>query len=255
MHELSIVLASVLQIFLLLGVGAVARGVNWLTDEADQSLSKLLLHVLTPCLIFDKVVGNPALQDLRNLLVAPLWGFGITLGCMFIARLFAPLAGLRDAPSRGTFGFVTGFNNYGYFPIPLVAALYGADSRTMAVLLIVNTGVELVLWTAGILFLTGHGDKNAWKRVLNAPLAAMVLAIVVSVTHTEAWVPGFLRKAIHLLGECCIPMGLLFVGAVYKDELKPGFMKGGARPVVVGLALRLGLLPLFMLGMARADLR
>lgn len=249
MHELWIILASVLQIFLVLGVGALARGRDWLTEEADQSLSKLLLHVLTPCLIFDKVVGNEALSDPRNLLVAPLWGFGITLSCMFLARLCAPLAGLTSRASRGTFGFVTGFNNYGYFPIPLVAALF--DGRTMAVLLIVNTGIELVLWTAGVLFLTGRGEPGAWKRILNAPLAAMILSILVSVTGSEGAVPGFLRQAIHLLGECCIPMGLLFVGAVYKEEMKPGFLTGGTRPMLVGLVLRLGLLPLFMLTMAR----
>jgi predicted permease len=247
--ELAIIFASVLQIFLLLGVGAVARGVNWLTEEADHSLSKLLLHVLTPCLIFDKVVGNEALSDPRNLVVAPLWGFGITLACMFIARAFAPLAGLRSAVSRGTFGFVTGFNNYGYFPIPLVAALF--DARTMAVLLIVNTGVELALWTAGVLFLTGRGQPGSWKRILNAPLFAMLIALAVSIAGAESAVPGFLRRAIHMLGECCIPVGLLFVGAVYKEELSLDVLRGGGRPVAVGLVLRLGLLPLFMLGLAR----
>lgn len=249
MPELVIIFSSVLQIFLVLGVGAVARGVNWLTEEADHSLSKLLLHVLTPCLIFDKVVGNEALSDPRNLLVAPLWGFGVTLACMFIARLCAPLAGLTSRASRGTFGFVTGFNNYGYFPIPLVAALF--DGRTMAVLLIVNTGIELLLWTGGVLFLTGRGEPGSWKRILNAPLFAMILSLLITVSHTEGMVPGFLRQAIHLLGECCIPMGLLFVGAVYKEELKPGFLAGGARPLAVGLVLRLGVLPLFMLAMAR----
>lgn len=245
MHELVIIFASVLQIFLIMGVGAVARGVNWLTEESDHSLSKLLLHVLTPCLIFDKVVGNEALKDISNLVAAPLWGFGITLAGMLVSRALAPLAGLRERADRGTFGFVTGFYNYGYFPIPLVAALF--DAKALAVLLLVNTGIELTMWTAGVLFLTGSSQKGSWKRILNAPLFAMLLAIAVSATHTEAFIPGWLRKAVSLMGECCIPLGLLFVGAVYKDELKPGFMRGGLRPVAVGLALRLGLLPLIAL--------
>ena len=76
MMSLSDVLSAVLPVFFLALVGIGLRRVRWLTEEADATLLRLVVNVLTPCLIFDKVLGNQALQRAENLFIPPLMGFG-----------------------------------------------------------------------------------------------------------------------------------------------------------------------------------
>ena len=65
----------ILPVFAIVAIGVALRRVQWLTAAADESLLKLVVNFLYPCLIFESVEGNPALRDPRNLLWAPLAGF------------------------------------------------------------------------------------------------------------------------------------------------------------------------------------
>lgn len=71
MMSLSDVLSAVLPVFCLALIGIGLRRVRWLTEEADATLLRLVVNVLTPCLIFDKVLGNRALQRAENLFIPP----------------------------------------------------------------------------------------------------------------------------------------------------------------------------------------
>ena len=70
-----ILLTAVAPVFLIILGGFVLRRVHWLTMEADQSLLRICINVLMPCLILDSVLGNPALEKFENISVPPLVGF------------------------------------------------------------------------------------------------------------------------------------------------------------------------------------
>src|SRR5690606_3313822 len=70
-------------VFAVTMIGASARSLGWLTREADSGLLKLIIRVLMPCFIFQKVVGNPAFSDASNIYMPPLWGFlAVAVGCL-----------------------------------------------------------------------------------------------------------------------------------------------------------------------------
>jgi len=71
MIEFNVVLAAVVPVFLITGAGFVLRRLGWLTEEADHSLLRLTINLLLPCLLLDSALGNPALSEWRNLLLAP----------------------------------------------------------------------------------------------------------------------------------------------------------------------------------------
>ena len=75
MNEFTTVLGAVLPIFGIAAVGLLIRKLNWLTEQADQSLLRVNINLLLPCLILDAALGNPALSEMRNLLLAPVVGF------------------------------------------------------------------------------------------------------------------------------------------------------------------------------------
>jgi predicted permease len=53
-----------------------------------------------------------------------------------------------------------------------------------------------------------------------------------------------------MLGLCAVPLGLLMTGAVLADHATPHVLRGGWSSILLGIGLRLGVLPAIILGMA-----
>ena len=64
-------LGAVLAVFAVMAIGAVARRVNWLTEEADQSLIHVVVRILFPALILEVVLKSTVLLRPAKSLSAP----------------------------------------------------------------------------------------------------------------------------------------------------------------------------------------
>jgi predicted permease len=243
----------VLPIFCLAGAGVVLRQLDWLTADADASLLRVTVNVLAPCLIFDSILGNGAFAQPGNVWLPPLVGFGTVALAVPLAMLFRGVAGLRDERARRTFTLAVSVYNYGYVPIPLVLALFqGAVARnTLAVLFVHNVGVELALWSFGLILLGGGTLRDSWRRILNPPFFAIVLTLALNFFIAEERVPGFVRTTAHMLGQCAIPFGVLLIGATMADYVHEFHSAASVRLVIASCSLRLGILPVLFLLLAK----
>ena len=249
MNEFSTVLKAVIPIFSIALVGLFIRKLNWLTEEADHSLLRVNINLLLPCLILDSTLGNPALSRLSNLLLAPVVGIGTLLVGVGIAIAARPFHGLVERKPVRTFGLSVGMYNYGYIPIPLSILLF--DKQTTGVLLVHNVGVETALWTFGVMLMTGGSLGKDWRKIINGPLIAILLAIILNWLQWQDRLPETVRIAIHWLGECAIPMALILIGAIVADHLSEFHSASGWRVIGTALLLRLGLLPILFLLLAK----
>ncbi len=235
---------AVIPVFGIIVLGLLLRRFQWLTEEADRSLLRVNINVLFPCLVLDAALGNPALGKASNLVLAPLVGFStVALG-----MLLADVAGRgfdMERRSRHTFAVTTGIYNYSYIPLPLAMLLFPGGS-TVGVLFLHNVGVELAMWTLGVMLLGRHQATDStpgWKRLVNAPLIAILAALALNWTGLHRLVPSAALTGIHWLGQCAIPMALLLIGAVVADFL-PEFTSQRSFPVIGGACLlRLAVLP------------
>src|SRR5229473_713782 len=180
MTQFLIVLGVVLPVFGIAVVGLIIRRLNWLSEEADQSLLRVNINLLYPCLILDAALGNPALARWDNLVVAPIVGFGTAVGGMVIALWAQRFTGLKTIKEQRTFGLTVGLYNYGYLPVPLALLLFG--NPTTGVLFVHNVGVETAVWTFGVMLLSGAKWERDWKQLVNAPLVAIALALLLNWT-------------------------------------------------------------------------
>ncbi|HEX2099154.1 MAG TPA: AEC family transporter [Candidatus Synoicihabitans sp.] len=234
-------LLLIVPVFALIGLGAIARRVRWLTEEADGSLLKLVVNLLYPCLIFENVLGNAALRDPSNVLLAPLVGY-VTLAGGILAALYAgKLLGLEPGRGLRTFAYSVGIYNYGYIPIPLMAALFGPES--LGVLLVHNVGCEAAIWTVGILVLSGGSLREGWKKLINAPLITLVLALIGNVFNLDAHLPQAVRTVIGMCGACAIPLGLLLIGGTLMEYLARPAQLFSLRIISTATLLRLVVFP------------
>ena len=242
-------LLLVLPVFALIGVGVGARRLHWIEGEAETSLIRLVVNLTYPCLIFESVAGNAALNSPGNLILPPLLGFGITWMGIRLALAAAHLIGLHVGTGLRTFALAVGIANYGYLPLPIMEAMWGPESR--GVLLVHNVGVEIAIWTVGLLVLSGESLRTGWRKLISPILITLVLAVVVNLTGLTPHLPGVLTKTIHALAVCAIPLGLIMTGVNLAQYLHEPAELFDPRVSISAMALRLGLLPVLILLIAK----
>ncbi len=253
MIDFQTVLFAVLPVFFIVGAGLAMRRLNWLTEEADGSLMRVTVNLLVPCLSFDKILGNAALERGSNLWLAPLVGFGTVAAGVAVAWLARGGTGLRDEAGRRTFVFSTAVYNYGYVPIPLALALFDDGGQTAGLVLVHNLGVEVALWTFGMILLGGVNLRTGWKKILSPPLVAILVSVGLNFALRSAQIelPEVVRDTVRTLGQCAIPMGVILIGATMADHLPQFGAAGGGRVMGLSCLVRIGLLPVLFLALAK----
>lgn len=257
MSELWILLNAVLPVLGIVGAGFVLRRVGWLSEEADASLMRLTINVLTPCLIADTILGNGAFARAQNVWVPPLLGFLTTATGILVGWWTRRWANAAEGPAavRGgavdrTYALSAGICNYGYVPLPLAQVLF--TSGTVGVLFVQNIGVELAMWLVGLALLSGRPWREGWRHLANPPVAAILGTLALNALVPRSAVPAAFLTGARLLGQCAIPLGLIVIGATVADLFPtlrgPGGMRW--RLVLVACVVRLGILPGVILGLA-----
>jgi len=247
------VLTASFGVFAVITLGGVLRRTGVLKPELDPTINRLILTVFYPAFIFSKILGNPALDDRANLIQAPLMGM-LTIGIGYVfCRAAARALGLGTpsnggiAGEAGTFAVTAGMFNYGYIAFPLAETLFG--DATVGALFLHNVGVEIMMWTVGLFLLSGTFGKQSLRNLINMPMFAIALGIGLTLIGLDRFVPPFLARGIEMLGDCCIPVALLFIGAFVADKINRELFTQQLKIPASACLLRLGLLPLIMLGL------
>ena len=244
---------AVAPVMALIGLGLLLRRVNWISEAGEDTLLSLIVRVLTPCLIFESVVGRATVSGAGDVLLPPLAGFVLTSVSLAVAWYVARALGLTIGHGLRTFALAVGLTNYGYLPLPLMDALFGPDSR--AFLFMHNAGVEAAIWTTGVLVVTGASPRAAWRKLLNAPLLALGVALVVKLSGWGVHIPAVAWTFLHALAVCAVPLGLLMTGATFAPHLNDPRQLVNPRVIVTAWLLRLAVLPgVFLLAARYAPL-
>lgn len=242
------VLWTLLPVFAVMGLGAALRGAGFLSEAADETLLRLSVNVLYPCLLFDAIVANPVLTSGGTVGLAPVVGFALAAAGILLARLAAGWAGLPAGAPRRTFALATGMFNWAYLPLPIVLAQFGKE--TAGVLAVFSLGVEVAMWTVGLAVLTGARDWNGLRRAVNGPVIGILLALGVNLIANGGWFPDPARGAVHLVGQASVPVGLMLVGATFFDFFGKVAWRSNGKALAMACGLRLLLLPLIFWGVA-----
>ncbi len=237
----SLILSATTPVALLLATGYALRRRGVVDEPLRHGLMNLVLWCFFPALVLAKVAHNTALKDDAVAIAAPVAGFLSLLVGYGVCRLFARAAGAGEDARRRAFVYTAGNYNYGYLAIPICEAMYGRDS--VAVLLLFNTGIELCLWSVGLVLLTGHFTRDAFKRLINPITLAMLAALVMNRTGLADATPDCLFRFADMLGACAIPCGLLLVGMAIPALIQGFRIHSEPRLSAVAILLRNLLIP------------
>lgn len=210
----STILLATLPVYLTMMVGAGARRIGWMPREADAGIMNLAVRVLFPCLAFERIVGNPALNNGGQVLLNATLGFAMVAGSMGLCYLVTPLIGMKKGEGARTFALCTGLQNYGFVAIPVTEALFGKP--LIGVLFTYTLGVELAMWTVGVGLLTGF-SKAPWRHAINPPVISIVASLVLHYAGVGPHVPDMMHVLLGQLGACAIPLCVILIGGTIMD--------------------------------------
>ncbi|MGJ8656201.1 MAG: AEC family transporter [Akkermansiaceae bacterium] len=208
-HILTVLIAS-LPVFLIVFLGVGLRKWNVIDKAIDQGITKLLLNVLLPCFILHNILGSKVASDLPKVLTLAALGAGIVLISLAIAYTLSPKLGLGKGEGRRSFTVAVGLQNYGFIPVPLLMSLY-ADSELLATLFLHSLGVELAIFTVGVMIFTGKFTLNP-RILLKGPILAVFLGVFLNVTNLQIHLPTPLLTSVSWLGSSAIPLSLVAIG-------------------------------------------
>ncbi|MEO6005905.1 MAG: AEC family transporter [Opitutus sp.] len=242
-------LLLIVPVFAVVAVGVVIRRVQWVEAAAEASIIKVVINVCMPCLIFESIVGNAALRAPGSVLMPPLVGFLTTSLTIGAAYQFGRALGLAVGTGLRTFALAVGIANYAYLPLPIMSALFGPESR--GVLLVHNIGLEMAIWTVGVLVLSGSSWKESRRRLLSPIVITLVIALITNLSGASPYMPRWLMDGVHSLAVCAIPLGLLITGINLANHIGNPRALFDVRVSLGGTVLRLVLFPFAFIALAR----
>ncbi len=219
----SAVLLGILELFILFGLGFLARKLKLLNSETIGSMSKVILDILLPLLIFQSIVQDFVPGRLNELWPLPLIGFAFMFCGGAAAFLFDKGLKTDHEETKRTFRHLCAVNNYVFLPLILIQRLVGDTG--VALLFFLTVGSTLGFWTVGIGLLgKGGGITEIVKQLITPALAAILIAFIVSISGLAAYIPDFLLNLFERAGDASVQILLILIGAswlglTYKGDM------------------------------------
>lgn len=248
------VFLAILETFIMFGIGAWLFHRKWLTEEASKSMSKVVLDVFFPFLTFATITTQFKKEDFSELWIMPVAGFLLMFVSFFIGWGLKHCMQVKTKERMGTFHHICAINNYIFLPLIVLENIY-PSSRHVALLLIMNVGSTVGLWTVGIIAFQG---KINFKKVFQTFYSVNVIAVVIALVwlFSPLPIPVLLKNVSLKLGNMSVPMMLIIIGgALYRcagkmlehkfDLVYISLVRLAIIPVIVILALKYLVLKFF----------
>lgn len=212
MGEFIIMLRNVL-IFVALAVpGYILVKCKLFRPEQSGVLSKLLMYLALPFMIFSGVIKNLTFnkESVLMLGVVALIGIVLILGMFFVSAPLIKVEGNKK--TRGMLRFCAVFANNGFLGIPLTVAVFGADSPVFTVLIVLNIINNVLMYTLGAYLTTGDKKNISIKKAfLNPVLVSFVLGCVCNLLAVKKQIPEIITFSDHF-SNIVTPISMTIIG-------------------------------------------
>lgn len=230
--DLITVAGQVFTLFLMMGVGFALEKKGWFSEATSAQVTKLLLYVVTPCIIVGQLQIESSMAVVRSMLWAAV---GLVIpylftipACRFLFRREHPDTAVSDR-------FALIYSNQGFMGLPLLAGILGEDALIFGVIAVIL--FNAFMWTQGVVLMGGKLDlKHAF---LNPGIVSM--AVGLTFFATGFFLPSPVLDAVKSLGSLNTPLAMVIIGAqISRSDLAAGLRKPG---LYVNCALRLLVVP------------
>lgn len=204
---------GVLQIFLLGALGFILVKKRFLAGDALDTLSRLTISVTLPLLIFCQLIERFNFTLYPDWWIFPIISGLITLAGFALGWLFSNFV-VSGSPKRQFISLVA-FQNSGYLPLALIAALLPPDRADVMLvcLFLLLAGFNLIMFSFGVQLLSqAQSSKIEARNLLSPPVIATVVTLLLIFVGVNRFVPEVLLRPLRMVGDCTLPLALFVVG-------------------------------------------
>lgn len=240
------VFGGLLNIFIIAGIAALLTRTKIVTQEVVNGLSRLVVIIFLPFLIFHTVITefDPSLQSYWWTL--PLAAIGMSAAGLLISWLLF----FRKAAEKKYLFPLASMQNAAYLILPIGEFVYREQFEEFSLIcFLIVLGLSPFMWTVGKLLLTRDDRKGpAFIKIFTPPFIANILSIILVLTGLRDKVPAFVVDASGFLGEATVPLATFIIGATlaisiasvprFTDTLRVLGVKFLVLPVIAILLLK-----------------
>ena len=203
-----------LPVYLLIVAGAFLRWTRIVRQEHDEGVMQVVYTVMLPCFILDKILGSTVLKSGTVVVSSVVIGFVLILVGITIGAIVGRLIGLERGTGMRTFALAAGCQNFGFTAAPVVEILWSTGA--LAILFVHNIGVELAMWSVGVMVMSGERGIS-WRKLINGPVIAVVGGLLLVALGWDSQFVGPARKAMSMIGVGAFPLAVLITGCTIMD--------------------------------------
>ncbi|MDP8234334.1 MAG: AEC family transporter [Candidatus Saelkia tenebricola] len=260
MTDLSVnmgLLKALLETALLVFIGYLLRKLNFFKKETVDDLTKFILYLCLPALIFYSFLTHLRVDTLGDcsfflLLSFVIFAFGFLIG-ITVVKFF-----LKNKELKREFVLLNAFQNSGYLPLALVANMFVSADKELAYLYIFSylIGFNLIMLSFGFYYMKKDSSFKI-RDFLSAPFLVSIAGVLAALLGLGGKMPAIVMQPIHRLGETTIPLSMILLGMILaqsklfrlcyvKELLFLVFSKLIFLPLIVLLLLKMVKLPVFI---------
>jgi predicted permease len=228
----------------MLALGLVFQRLRVFPDNAAEVLNKVVLYVCLPASV---LLYAPRLVLGPEVLAVAAVPWLLLVATVALVSLGTRALGLRR-DEHAVLLLCVALGNTSFLGYPLVRALLGEAALPYAVIYD-QFGAFLILSTFGLYVLARYGGDakptpgSMARRIASFP---PFLALVFGLTLMPERPPGWIAAGLQHLADALLPLVVLAIGLSLKLRLPRNELK----PLAMGLALKLAVMPLLALAVA-----
>ena len=200
-------------------IGALSAKTGLISASANKDLSKFVLQVVNPVVIFMSYQTELKAELVKKLLLT----FALSALAMAVMLVGAYLfIRPREGSNTEIERFSSIYSNCGFMGIPLVNAMFGMEGVFCLTAFI--TVFNLTVWTHGVILITGEKDVKSMLKVLRSP-TMIAIAVGLLAFFLKIRLPEIPSKALGYISELNTPLAMVVSGVTISQTSFAGIVK------------------------------
>ena len=201
-----IVIKKIIEMFIILLVGALIYKVKIIDDVSTKHLSNVLLMLVSPLLI----VQSYQIDFNKELLYGLLWALLASFLTFLFMIIVSEFLFHGDRNRSSVEKIAVSYSNSGFIGIPLISGVLG--DKGVFYMTAYITIFNVLLWTHGVLLMgDSEGLKGAWKNFLSPAIIAVMVGIILFLFQLR--LPQFIENPLEMIASMNTPLGMIVAGA------------------------------------------
>lgn len=212
--DISLVLNQMIILVALMIVGFISHKIGILNPTSNKSLSKLIINITCPALIFHSIFTGGRIDDKSILLTVFIAAFVFYIFMFVFAKAVVNALRVRKNLKR-SYECMMAFGNISFMGIPVLRAVF-PDQQSTAILFqaVFVIFYHLFIFTYGIWLLGKDGGKRvkfSAKSFLNAGTLSAIAAIILYFFDFAP--PAIVVNSLDMLGSVTTPLSMILIGS------------------------------------------